>query len=327
MRSRRLKIAIIADDFTIQSFLPDADLYPLTPSNWRWKLKFKKVDLLFVESAWRGYKSSWKGKIASYPDKENSFCNLYQLVEYCNKKSIPTVFWNKEDPVNYKRFEQASLPFRYIYTTDVGSVAKYSERKKAEAVFIGALPFSAQPKLFRPPSESRMKKGTAFLGGFYGNEFPERSRVTTELLSGLRNYNLLIYDRFYFQGRSSFPDIFLEYVRPPENEKNVTALYRKYPLYLNINTVTDSPTMLSRRVFELASSGACFISNPSEAMRNFFHGLIPEVSTSDEAREVTAELMSDTARREMIGSQLHNLILTNHTTLHRLHQIQQDLGL
>ncbi|HGY8280956.1 TPA: glycosyl hydrolase family 1, partial [Escherichia coli] len=65
MKKKKPCIALIADEFTTYGLAPDADILPLTPFDWRWKLRLFKPDFLFVESAWRGYRNSWQGKIAS----------------------------------------------------------------------------------------------------------------------------------------------------------------------------------------------------------------------------------------------------------------------
>ena len=60
------RIALIADEFTQIALAPEADIIHLTPNNWRLQLLGRKApDMLFVESAWRGYKNSWQGKLAA----------------------------------------------------------------------------------------------------------------------------------------------------------------------------------------------------------------------------------------------------------------------
>ncbi|WP_252180277.1 glycosyltransferase [Endozoicomonas sp. 4G] len=323
-----LKIATIVDDITAL-YLDSAfniKVIHASPIGWRWQLNFFKPDLLFVESAWRGYKDRWKRKIASYPD--NDYYGLYKLVEWCNKKSIPTVFWNKEDPVHFDRFSKAVLPFRFIYTTDSNSLERYHRLPGKEASQINVLPFSVDPKTFKNANNATRDKSVAFAGGYYSNELPQRSKVTCELLRGLRSFDLVIYDRFWERhNKSSFPSEFNEYVTAGVSADKVPGLYKKHSLYLNINTVENSPTMLSRRVFELAASGACIISNPSLAMSNFFGDLILQVTNAKEAEIKARTLLEDHSLQTQISKALHNTVMEKHTWQHRLDQIRSDLGI
>ena len=190
------------------------------------------------------------------------------------------------------------------------------------------LPFAVQPVHFNPGSFDQRKQSVAFAGGFYGDELPERSRITIELLSGLQDNNLIIYDRFWHRNKAtSFPDQFAGFSVPGVKPEKVADVYSKHALYLNINTVTNSPTMLSRRVFELAASGACIISNPSTAMKKYFGDLIPEISTSEQARDSACRILESPGLQRRLGSSLQEVVMENHTWQHRLNQIVADLGI
>ena len=325
---KRIRIAVVVDNITAHSLAPDAGLIHLTPCNWRWQLRFNKPDFLFVESAWRGYKGKWQGKIASCASDRKQSQSLNKIVEWCNKNRIPTVFWNKEDPIHFNRFQKTSLPFKYVYTTDANTLEDYQQLKHREAEFTGVLPFAAQPVHFKPAPYDKRESSVAFAGGYYGDELPERSRVTLELLSGLVASNLIIYDRFWHRKKaSSFPEPFERYTVPGVRPEKVADIYSQHALYLNINTVSDSPTMLSRRVFELAASGACIISSPSQAMSNFFNDLIPVVSTAGQAAKTVDNLLGSPAKRIDLGKLLHETVMQKHTWQHRLNQVKSDLGI
>ncbi|MCT7469058.1 glycosyltransferase family protein [Aliarcobacter cryaerophilus] len=95
-----MKIALISDKLTHDSLKEESNvsIKNITPLNYKLVLRFWKPDILFVESAWQGYKERWKYKIASYPDypKRNNK-KLAKVVSYAKRLGIPTVFWNKED--------------------------------------------------------------------------------------------------------------------------------------------------------------------------------------------------------------------------------------
>ena len=64
-----LAIALISDALTESALKIDNELVISNMSDRIFDiLKLNKIDFLFVESAWQGYKNRWKYKIASYPD-------------------------------------------------------------------------------------------------------------------------------------------------------------------------------------------------------------------------------------------------------------------
>lgn len=174
------RIALIADEFTRMALEPEADLIYLTPGNWYWQLLGrKKPDCLLVESAWRGYGDRWKGKIASpvngLDESKKYNRSLEMVVEWFRKRQIPTLFWNKEDPVCFVRFAKAASLFDVIYTTDSNSEERYRTPAFRDAKFIGTLPFAVQPKLFYPDDRIRRLPGVAFAGGYYDAEYPQEA--------------------------------------------------------------------------------------------------------------------------------------------------------
>jgi len=125
-----LKIAILADKLTTTalSYEDNCTCYNITPFNHKFVFKIFKPDILFVESAWQGYRNSWKFKIASYPDHpKRSNAKLIKVVDYAKRLGIPTVFWNKEDGVHFDRFVDSAKHFEHIFTVDKNCIPKYQE--------------------------------------------------------------------------------------------------------------------------------------------------------------------------------------------------------
>ncbi|MDO1752457.1 glycosyl hydrolase family 1, partial [Escherichia coli] len=62
----------------------------------------RQFDLIFVESAWEGNEGQWSRGIGHYSDEESA--DLRGLLNLAKELGVPTVFWNKEDPVHFARF-------------------------------------------------------------------------------------------------------------------------------------------------------------------------------------------------------------------------------
>ncbi|MEK8227730.1 hypothetical protein NKG05_18920 [Oerskovia sp. M15] len=83
-----------------------------------------------------------------------------ELVTFCREQGIPTVFWNKEDPVHFEDFLESAALFDRVCTTDVNRVPDYVERLGHDRVSV--LPFAAQPAIHNPVrSHGRGPSGTS----------------------------------------------------------------------------------------------------------------------------------------------------------------------
>jgi spore maturation protein CgeB len=327
-KPNQLRIAIITDEFTSLALAPECDCIVLTPTNWHWKVRAFNPDCLFVESAWRGHKNSWKKKIAAYPENPHLDKNLQQIVEWFKQANRPTIFWNKEDPLHFDRFIRSASIFDYIYTTDESSVGKYEAVIGGSTNSIGVLMFAAQPTLHKYQIDTKRANRIAFIGGYYGKDLPDRSVRMDALFEDISKHPFIIYDRFtQKRDLSRLPPELQNIVRPSVSYKKACALYRDYKLYLNVNTIDNSKTMFSRRVFELGACGSCMLSTPSTAMTNIFGNLIPYVLNKADMAEQIKEFMGNTDLRVNTGNALREITLNSHTWSHRVAQIRSDIGL
>ena len=117
-----MNIYLISDNLTSEALTAQ----DIIKKEFWFLLKKKKNSILFVESAWQGYRNRWKYKIASYPDYPNRTNEkLVRLVEKAKDKGIPTVFWNKEDSVHFDRFIDSAKHFDHVFTVDENCIPKY----------------------------------------------------------------------------------------------------------------------------------------------------------------------------------------------------------
>lgn len=272
---KSIKVATIFDSFSHNSFKYEFDLISLTPDSWREQLESEKPDLFFCESAYHGIskKSSphgvWVGKLS-----QKSLCdNLKGILTYCNQNNIPTIFWNKEDPISFTdkfSFTNTALNFDYIFTSCEESVSEYNLRGHEN---VCPLMFASQPKLFNPIKRDRLKDTVVFAGTWY-SKFPQRCKTMGEIFDRIlnKNLNLKIYDRFSnssIEGMK-YPEKYQPYVNEGVEYNQIPEVYKESEFGLNFNTVTDSNTMFARRVFELMASNTVVLSNYSKGVYRLF---------------------------------------------------------
>lgn len=279
--SGKLNIACIMDEFTFGAFQPEAVLHQLTPDNWKAELEAAKPDLLFIESAWRGKEELWGNKIG------HTSTELQGVVEWCVAKKVPTVFWNKEDPIHFETFLTTAKLFDYVFTTDIDCIHRYKSALGHDRVYL--LPFACQPTVNNPIETYRRKDAFCFAGAYYVR-YAERTRDLRDFISELPAFRPVeIYDRNF--GKSDpnyqFPEEYRPYIVGTLPFEQIDKAYKGYRYAINLNSIKQSQTMFARRVFELLASNTITISNFSRGVRLLFGDL---VISSDSGEEIVRRL-------------------------------------
>lgn len=325
-RKSDLSIAVIMDKFSFDCFKYEANLITFTPENWKEVLGNKKPAFLLVESAWRGHDYSWLGHINDLEKRQDS--ELPALVRWCQAKGIKTVFWNKEDPPNYKRFISAAKLFDYVFTTDLNCIEKYKIDLGHENVF--SLPFAAQPKIHNPVGSFPRIKDVAFAGSWYENKHDERRKQMEYLLEPALEYNLEIFDRNYSvnSAKLRFPKRYQPYIIGELSYEEMVYAYKIYKIFLNVNSVTESPTMFSRRVFEILASGACIISSYSKGIEESLGTDIIKITNSyADTKKHLDNLLNNKVLIEKLAHLGMRKVLKSHTYENRLKSIIKSIDL
>ncbi|MGM9488992.1 glycosyltransferase [Ideonella sp. YS5] len=323
-----LRLGLIADRFTTDSLGPDIAVVRPTPDGWRELLEHQPIDALLVESAWEGNDGSWTRRVGYYSDEE--IAPLRDLVEHCRSQGIPTMFWNKEDPVHFSRFERTAALFDHVFTTDSDCIVRYLATPGTHARTASALPFFAQPRIHNPlPSSRPWSHDVCYAGSYYGERYAERSRQLDELLLPAAQLGLTIYDRQHFRADSPyhFPDRLSPFVKGGLDYADVVQAYKSHAVHLNVNSVEKSPTMFSRRVMEIAASGTALLSSAGRGVEETMAGTVRTVSNAEEAARWLSEWLQDeAARHDAILPPLRE-VLRAHTAAHRLVQALRTAGL
>ena len=320
-----LRIASILDEFSVTSFGLSSALFPLTSDKFREELKKVKPHFLLVESAWRGTNGSWRFKIGRYSN--NDWTEIVALIKLCHDMGIPAVFWNKEDPVHFDMFIDVVKLFDRVYTTDITVVPDYKAKLGHDRV--DALMFAAQPLLHNPIDDIYRQRGSSFAGSYYVNRHDKRREDMDTLFDAAANFPFVIYDRNAEIEAENyrFPERFRPFVKGALAYSDINKAYKGFQVALNVNSVTESETMFSRRVFECLACGTPVVSTPSVGVSKQFGDIVYSAKTVEEYKEILARLMDDSdgwAKQSHLGVRR---VLTQHTYAHRLSQICRDLNI
>jgi glycosyltransferase involved in cell wall biosynthesis/SAM-dependent methyltransferase len=315
-----LRIAAVMDEFTFQSYNPECNLVQLRPDTYLKQLEEFRPHLLFIESAWKGVEGLWQLKIS------NESAEINSCIAWCKNKKIPTMFWNKEDPVHFGTFLPLAQKVDFIFTTDIDCIPKYKQALCHDRVYL--LPFAAQPVIHNPIEKFERKDAFNFAGSYY-QRYPERQRDFALLLDTVKNLKPVdIYDRNYNNPHPhyTFPDAYKHMIIGSLPAEEIDKAYKGYRYGINMNTIKQSQSMFARRVFELLASNTVVVSNYSRAMRIMFGDL---VISSDDVHQLNKRMV-EICNNDEVYRKLRLLglrkIMQEHTYAHRLEYIRAKLA-
>ncbi len=318
-KTEKYRVAGIMDEFSFYSYSPECQLLPLTPGNFRQELEDFKPDFLFIESAWRGQDNLWDRKIGFMSSE------LMGILEWCNTRSIPTLFWNKEDPIHFETFINTAKFFDHVFTTDLDCISKYKKVLDHERVYL--LPFAVQPKTHNPIEKYERKDAISFAGAYY-TRYPDRNRDLDSFLTELSTIKPFdIFDRNFGKDDPNyqFPEMYQKYIVGTLPFEEIDKAYKGYKYSVNLNSIKQSQSMFARRVYELLASNTIVFSNFSKGLRLFFGDLVTSTDSGMLCRQEIERLQDeDTLKKKcLVGLRK---VMREHTYTHRFNYILTKLA-
>ncbi|MFT0521161.1 glycosyltransferase [Pseudomonas faucium] len=308
----KLKVACIMDEFTYGSYRHECDLQPLTPGNWKAELDNFGPQLLFIESAWRGKDDLWGSKVGHNSQE------LQDIIAWCRQHKVPTVFWNKEDPVHFETFLTTAKQFDHVFTTDIDCIHRYKGALGHERVYL--LPFACQPALHNPIELYERKDAFCFAGAYYAR-YPERTRDLGNFVSELAKFRPLeIFDRNYGKNdvNYQFPAEYQPYIIGTLPFEKIDTAYKGYRYAINLNSIKQSQSMFARRVFELLGCNTLTVSNFSRGVRLLFGDLVVTTDNGEEMLRRLKLLAEDPLNSDKLRLAALRKVMQEHTYTQRL---------
>jgi len=320
-----LHAAVILDPFSTLALGFEWDQQPVPRIGWRAHLEGHRPDLLFVESAWAGNDRAWRLAMTNTGGPEAA--DLAELVGWCREHGIPTVFWNKEDPPNYDVFVATARLFDHVFTVDADRVPDYMRDLGHDRV--GLLPFAAQPRIHSPVRQVRKPVGeVAFAGTYFAHKHPDRRAQMDLLLPAAQERGLHIFSRMQSEDeRYQFPARYRGSVVGSVPYEQMLTAATAYPVFLNVNSVTGSPTMCARRLFELSAAQTTVLSAPSAAIEPFFGDTVTVVADTEQARAALTMLLDQPEHRDRLALRAHRRVFDEHLYTHRVDHVLRTVGL
>jgi spore maturation protein CgeB len=321
-----IKVACILDTFSYECFRYECILEQLKLETWKRQIQKLKPHFLFVESALGGIDNSWRNKLIKKAYVSNQ--ELLELIDYCKKNKIITVFWNKEDPIHYPHFISSAKLFDYIFTTDENCIEKYIRDCRHKQVY--PLPFAAQPVIHNPVNSSYPdKENVAFAGTWYGTKHEERQADMHLVLQPAKEFGLHIFNRMYGADGNyyRFPMLYHSHIIGKLNYNDMLKAYKLYKVFLNVNSVKNSRTMFSRRVFEILASGTNLVTTYSAGIAEMFGDVVAFTASMEETRHNLAFLLRNSEESKRLSLLGIREVHAQHLYKHRFNTVLEKIGL
>ena len=329
----KLKVALLADAFTSTCLAPECRIRSLTPANYQDVLCNWQPDLLFVESAFHGVGGEWRYMLARQPAwlRMGKPHTVARLVRMARDWGIPSVFWNKDDGAFFEPFLDVACLFEYVFTTDNTCVPRYQATLPSGSM-VDVLAMPVQPTFHHFSGFDFQENAACFVGSYYRKILNTRRIFLDMIFNACKASDMPLH---IFDRNSNRLSHFMEFRFPQEAGLHVhdkvaytetARVYKHYAVSLNVNSVTDSSTMCSRRLLEILACGGICVTNPSPAVEKHFAPYCHILRTEEQARELLARLKygpsDEDKERARAGA---DYVRQHHTWQHRLQQLAESV--
>ena len=217
--------------------------------------------------------------------------------------------------------------FDYVFTSDANCISDYRKHLGHERIF--ALPFAAQPRIHNPMMTGTRTGSVCFAGTWHAHRHLGRQESAEQVLRPALDFDLHIFDRMANSENPNYrwPDEYLPALRGSLPYAQMLAAYKRYKVFLNVNSVQNSPTMFARRVFELLACGTPVISSFSEGIAELLPDVVSMSDDADTTRKLLERLLGDDEYRERLALRGQRKVFSEHTYTHRLQTVLDTIGL
>jgi hypothetical protein len=331
----KLKVALIADHLTETCLTFECRVKNVTPKNYREVLRTWRPDILLVESAFHGSNGCWRYELA----KQSRLMRLarptaiFRVLECARSLGIPTVFWNKDDGAYFDHFVHIAKSFDHVFTTDEACVPRYRAVVPASTT-VNTLMIPYQPAFHSFDGFDFSTRTACFTGSYYRKILNSRRLYLDMLFQVAQETGARIdifdrnHDRFSRRFEFKFPEMDAIRVHPRVSHWETGRLYKTHALSINVNSVTDSETMCSRRLLEILACGGIAMTNPSACVNKYFAPYCLVVASPEEAGEVFSRLRHGPDAKDLErAAEGARYVCSAHTWSHRLKDVCQVVNI
>ncbi|SFK80981.1 glycosyltransferase [Salinicoccus halodurans] len=318
-----LDVGIICDEFLYESYKDAVNLHYINYNKDHIDIDF---DFVIIATTWKGIDGSWQNVSK---DKSEERHHLYDLIHELQERNIPTLFYSKEDPVNYDQFVEIAKECDYVFTSAEEIIPRYKQAVGHDRVYkleFGINPHSNNPIGIDRPEFKNYKDDVIFAGSWMV-KYPVRNQESAMAFDGVieAGQDLTIIDRNLKleNKRYHFPPSYIKYLSYPLPHSLLMKAHKIYKTAINVNSVKYSNTMFANRVYELQAFGNILLSNFSVGVNSKF----PHVFIYNYKTDVPQFLThtNEKTLREISSAGIRQT-MNHETTYHRIKYLYEILG-
>ncbi len=293
----------------------DAQLIPLYPYSWKEQLEVEQPDMILVQSSWEFYSKGWKNLFSGDKDL---LPKLKNILDYCKKREVPTVFWDTEYRDHFPIFSKIACLFDFVLATDSKSRECYRELLDLKRSF--HQPLAIQPALHNPVLPTGLlppDRNFSILFDGWADilEWPNRYQFLKDLFSnGLH----IVESRYRFVANKldDLPE-FRKHVMGYLPYPKLLSALRSYRVYLISADSLSSPLSLARRAMEAAACGSTVIYK-GETNEFIPHGIVTYASSDSEIIKLCRHSLEKKADGSILGLKIRRKLFGRHSYAHML---------
>lgn len=330
----RLKVALVTDHFTADCLSAECRVRSMTPANYAEVIEQWQPDMVFVESVFHGAGGSWRYEVARQPKwlRLGPPDAIFRLVELARRRGIPTVFWNKDDGAFFDAFIDVAKVFDYVFTTDEECLARYRQQVPI-GVPVSTLAMPYQPAFHAFTGFDFTRREACFTGSYYRRILDGRRQFLDMVFNACDASGLQLnafdrnHDRLSRHFEFRFPRRPRLRVHGAVPHRETAQVYKSHVVSLNVNSVTDSETMCSRRLLEILACGGIAVTNPSRSVDAQFRPYCHVLESREQTEELFARLKYGPSAEDLERAEAGaRYVAREHTWAHRLATVCAVVG-
>ncbi len=330
----QLKIALVADYFTSACLSAECRIRSLTPDNYQEVIYGWRPDLVFVESAFHGVAGEWRYMLAKQPRymSVRGTRVITDLARLARDRGIPAIFWNKDDGAFWKAFIDVARCFAHVFTTDSNCLPRYREALPAGTT-VGLMAMPYQPAFHSFSGFAFEKNEACFVGSYYRRILNGRRQFLDMMFAACEQATMPLHvfdrncNRFSRFLEFRFPQKDALRMHPKVSYMDTAKIYKRYAISLNVNSVTNSETMCSRRLLEILACGGILVTNSSPVVEKNFKDYCHIVTSLEQARDLLIRFKGGLSRDDKAKAEAGAMyVRQHHTWENRLTQLAETLN-
>ena len=317
-----IKVASILSDRLHEGLRYECDLQILTPKNWRSVLDFADVKFFLLESCWDTATGHWHLCQSHDGIAHSALC---ELIAYCNKKGIPTVYWNTQDVLYHDHFVKMMKKFDHVFCADVNEVQKLRSESITAAVLLPAI----QPVLHNPFKDYEFAE--SFNLGIVYDGWADIFRLENKFkyLQQLKAKGLSIIDSQYRLYKNKLADTrgFAENILGSVTEQSRLMALKYTTIFISSSDTISTPMRQQWMAIEAAACRLPIVHKGVLDNTDIRSKWVDSFEEADDFLNRVELYLEDDLLRQKVAHLAWREVYSQHTFSHRMRTVCSTLGI